>query len=355
MALPATMSGVLLTRHGGPEALVWSEAIPLPRPGPGEALVRVLATSVNATDLNTRLGWYAPEATGALAEGEGADNGGWAGALRFPRIQGGDLCGRVVAHGDGVTTPPVGARVTCPINQPEPTTDAPLAIRVPGSDYDGFFAQFACVPARHLRDVTASPLSDAQIAAMPCAHGTALNLLTRAGVAAGQSVLITGASGGVGLAAVQIAAHLGAEVTAVAAPAKAEAVRAMGARAVLSRDAPLPSRACHAVIDVVGGAGFAALVGALRPGGHLAVAGAIAGPAALVDLRALYLNDITLHGCTHQPPEVFDRLAGWMRAGTLRPLVAQTYPLSDIARAQADFLAKNRPGKLVLVPPEPFP
>jgi NADPH:quinone reductase-like Zn-dependent oxidoreductase len=353
MALPATMSGVLLTRHGGPEALVWSEAIPLPQPGPGETLVRVLASSVNNTDINTRLGWYAPEVTGATAEGTVATEGGWAGALAFPRIQGGDLCGRVVAHGPGVAAPPIGARVTCPINQPEPTADNPRAIRVPGSDYDGFFAQFACVPARHLRDVTASPLSDPEIAAMPCAHGTALGLLTRAGVGAGQSVLVTGASGGVGLAAVQIATHLGARVTAIAAPAKAGAVRAMGAATVLPRDAALPPRAFDAVIDVVGGPGFGGLIAALRPGGHLATAGAIAGPIATLDLRQLYLNDITLHGCTHQPPAVFDRLAGWIVAGILRPLVARLYPLSDIARAQADFLAKSSAGKLVLIPPEP--
>ena len=347
------MSGVRLTRHGGPEALVWSDTIPLPEPGPGEVRVRVLASSVNATDLNTRLGWYAPDVAQAPTEGQASEAGGWAGALHFPRIQGGDLCGRVVAQGAGVTAPALGARVTCPINQPEPTTESPLAIRVPGSDYDGFFAQYAVVPARHLRDVTASPLSDAEIAAMPCAHGTALNLLTRAGVAAGDRVLVTGASGGVGLAAVQIAAILGAEVTALASPAKAEAVRAMGATQVLPRDTPLPPRAFDAVIDLVGGPGFSHLIAALRPGGHLAVAGAIAGPMAQVDLRALYLNDITLHGCTHQPPQVFDRLAGWIVAGALRPLVSRIFPLAEIALAQAAFLAKRYPGKLVLIPPEP--
>jgi alcohol dehydrogenase len=355
MGLPATMSGVLLTRHGGPEALVWSDAIPVPRPGRGEVLVRVLAASVNATDINTRLGWYAPGQTGALAEGAVAEAGGWAGALAFPRIQGGDLCGRVVALGAGVTSPPIGARVTCPINQPEPTTAAPLALRVPWSDYDGFFAQFAMVPARHLRDVSASPLSDAEIAAMPCTHGTALNLLTRAGVVAGQSVLITGASGGVGLAAVQIAAHLGARVTALASPAKADAARAMGAAQVLPRDTPLPANGFDAAIDVVGGDGLGVLIAALRPGGHLAVAGAVAGPIARIDLRALYLRDITLHGCTHQPPALFDRLAGWMVAGALRPLIARILPLADIARAQAEFLAGATPGKIVLIPPEPAP
>lgn len=355
MGLPATMSGVLLTRHGGPEALVWSDSLPVPVPGPGEALVQVLAAGVNNTDINTRLGWYSAAVTGATSDRAVAEAGGWAGALAFPRIQGGDLCGRVVALGQGVTSPVSGARVTCPINQSAPTPSNPLALRVPGSEYDGFFAQYACVPAAQLHDVSASPLSDVEIAAMPCAYGTALTLLTRAGVTAGQAVLITGASGGVGLAAVQIAAFLGATVTAIADPAKADAVRAMGAMQVLDRAAPLPEGHFHAVLDVVGGPGFGGLLAALRPGGHLAVAGAIAGPMASIDLRTLYLNDITLHGCTHQPPAVFDRLIGWINAGTLRPLVSKTYPLAAIARAQADFIAKRFVSKLVLIPPESLP
>jgi len=352
MTLPATMSGVVLTRHGGADALVWSDTLPVPQPAPGEALVQVLASSVNNTDINTRQGWYAPEVEGGTGDGRIAQAGGWAGAIDFPRIQGGDLCGRVVGHGAGVVAPAIGARVTCPINQAEPTPQAPRAIRVPGSDYDGFFAQFACVPAHQLRDVSDSPLSDIEIAAMPCAYGTALGLLDRAGVGAGHRVLVTGASGGVGLAAVQIAAHLGAQVTALAGQDKADAVKAMGADEVLARDCPLPTSSFDAVIDVVGGDGFGRLIGALRPGGHLAVAGAIAGPIVRLDLRDLYLKDITLHGCTYQPAALFDRLVDWISAGTLRPLVAATYPLSQIARAQADFLTKLHPGKLVLVPPE---
>ncbi len=230
-ALPERMAGVQLTRHGGPEALVWNDAIPVPAPGPGEALVRVLAAGVNNTDINTRTGWYAREVRGATgtATAPEAAAGGWSGGLRFPRIQGADLCGRVVALGPGAEGPPVGARVTCPTNQPEPTEENPVAIRVIGSEYDGAFAQFCVVPCRQLYDVSASPLSDVEIAAMPCAWGTAEALLDRAAVGAGDRVLVTGASGGVGLAAVTLARLRGAEVTGVAARAKHEAVRAAGA------------------------------------------------------------------------------------------------------------------------------
>ena len=358
MVLPATMSGVRLMRHGGPDALEWATDIPMPRPGPGEALVRVLAAGVNNTDINTRVGWYAKEVTGATADTQdGVEAGGFAGALRFPLIQGGDLCGRVVAFGDGgamgdtADGPPVGARVTCAINQPEPTATAPVAYRVIGSDYDGAFAQYCCVPVRHLYDVTDAPLSDVEIAAMPCAFGTAEALLERAGVGQDDRILITGASGGVGLAAVQLAALRGAHVTGVSSAAKADAVRAAGAAEVLDRDASPPAQAYRAVVDLVGGPGWGALIDALAPGGRYAVAGAIAGPIVQADLRTIYLNDLSILGSTYQPAAVFRRLVELMCAGRVRPLISATYPLDQIHRAQADFEAKRHPGKLVLIPP----
>lgn len=347
------MCGVRLTRHGGPEALEWREDIPVPRPGPGEVLVRVLAAGVNNTDINTREGWYAAEVTGATGEtAAGIEAGGWAGALAFPRIQGGDLCGEVVAQGADVTTPALGARVTCSINLPRPTPDNPVGFIALGSEIDGAFAEYCLMRAEDLHDVSGAPLSDVEIAAIPCAFGTALGLLERAGVAKGQEVLIAGASGNVGLAAVQLAARMGARVTGIATPAKAALVREDGAADVIARDTPLPADRFHAVIDLVGGPGFAALINALRPGGHYAVAGAIAGPIITADLRRIYLRDITLHGCTYQAPEIFARLIGMVRTGAIRPRIATIYPLRDIARAQADFQSRTHAGKLVLLPKE---
>ena len=98
--IPDTMSGVVLTGHGGPEKLEWREDLPTPRPAPGDVLVRVAAAGVNNTDVNTRIGWY--------SKGEGEDDGGWAGALTFPRIQGADVCGRIAAVGDGVDPTRIG-------------------------------------------------------------------------------------------------------------------------------------------------------------------------------------------------------------------------------------------------------
>ena len=339
-ALPATMCGVQLTGHGGPEMLVWRDDLPVPRPGPGEAVVRVLAAGVNMTDVNTRLGWY--------GAGEAA---GWAGAMAFPRIQGADLCGRVVALGEGVEGPVVGARVVCPVNQPEPAAANPIAFAAIGSEYDGAFAQFCAVPARHLHDVSASPLTDVEIGAMPCAHGTAHNLLTRAGLGPGERVLVTGASGGVGLAAVQLALRLGAAVTAQCSPAKAGPLRDMGAE-VLARGAVPPAGRFDVVIDVVGGAGWQDRLDALRPGGRYATSGAVGGPVVTGDLRRIYLRDLTILGATFQPRAVFAGLVANINAGALRPVVSRTYPLRDIAQAQADLVAGRYPGKLVLIPPE---
>jgi NADPH:quinone reductase-like Zn-dependent oxidoreductase len=339
--LPATMSGVQLVGHGGPEMLVWRTDLPVPRPGPGEVLVKVLAAGVNMTDINTRKGWYGGEGRAA----------GWAGEMAFPRIQGSDLCGRVVAVGTGVSDLPLGARVICPTNQHEPQTGNPIHFVSIGSEFDGAFAQYCVVKARHLHDVSASPLTDIEIGAMPCAYGTAHNLLSRASVAVGERVLVTGASGGVGLAAVQLAMLRGAEVTAQCSLSKSAPLRAMGAT-ILPRDSAPRARSFDVVIDIVGGEGFQDRLDALSPGGRYATSGAVGGPLVKGDLRRIYLNDLTVYGATHQPREVFAGLVTIINTARIRPVVSQTYPLRDIAQAQADLAAGRYPGKLVLVPPE---
>lgn len=351
--IPQTMSGVQLTGHGGPEKLVWNDAIPVPQPGPGEVLVRVAAAGVNNTDINTRIGWYSSDVTGAtdqVQDDADIETGGWGGALDFPRIQGGDICGYVVANGQGTDRFALNSRVTCPINLPRPTVDNPVGCFVLGSEVDGAFAEYCVVDAADLFDVSASPLSDIEIGAMPCAHGTAWNMVTRAGVKAGKNVLISGASGGVGIAAVALASHLGARVTAQCSSSKADAVRAAGASHVIDRGAVPEPRAFDAWIDIVGGPGWPAGLLALKPGGRLAISGAIAGPIVAADLRDIYLRDITIYGATFQSLDTFAGLVDLINQGAIRPLVSKTYPLKDIARAQQDFASKHYPGKLVLIP-----
>lgn len=358
-AIPKTMSAVLLTGHGGFDKLEYRTDVPVPQPTADQVLIRVLAAGVNNTDINTRVGWYSKKVDGATDTGgrEGfsaadATDASWAGApLQFPRIQGADVCGRIVAVGAGVDPARIGERVlVAPIQRaPDHSFEGWI-----GSECNGGFAQYAVAYAAEAYCVN-DALRDVELASFPCSYSTAENLLHRAHVAANETVLITGASGGVGSAAVQLAKRRGATVLAVAGAAKMAEVKALGADQVIARGENLVSTlgrdVIDVVIDLVAGHQWPQLLDILRRGGRYAVAGAIAGPIVTLDVRTLYLKDLTLHGCTMQEPVVFRNLVGYISRGEIRPVVAKTYPLQDIVKAQQDFLAKTFTGKLVLVPP----
>jgi NADPH:quinone reductase-like Zn-dependent oxidoreductase len=354
VTIPAVMRAVLLTGNGGFDKLELRDDLSVPAPGPGEVLIKVGAAGVNNTDINTRIGWYSKavaEATeaGAATGIAGAEDDGWSGAaFRFPRIQGADACGCIVAVGAGVDPSRIGERV---LVEPVFRSQEPFDVVYFGSEVDGGFADYCRAPAVHAHAVQ-SDLSDAELASFPCAYSAAENMLTRIGLAAGERVLITGASGGVGSAAVQLAKRRGAMVTAMAGEDKTAAVRALGADQVIPRKADLASSFAgnpfDAAVDVVGGSQFAEILKCLRSGGRYAAAGAIAGPIVELDLRTLYLKDLTLRGCTVLEPEVFPNLVCYIERSEIKPLLAETYPLFEIARAQEAFLTKQHVGKIVL-------
>ena len=362
MKRPDTMTAVLLTHHGGLDALDYRADVPVPRPGEGELLIRVSAAGVNNTDINTRIGWYSKKVTDSTNTGGagGFENAAdadatWSGVpMSFPRIQGADVCGRVVAVGDGVDTARIGERVIVRNMLRSYVDYRPFECWTLGSECDGGFAQFCVAPARETHAV-ACDWSDEELASIPCAYSTAENMLHRAAVGA-ETVLITGASGGVGSAAIQLAKRRGAKVIAVASAAKSEAVLSFGADQVVDRDTSLPEElgesSVDVVVDLVAGKAWPGYLEVLKRGGRYATAGAIAGPISEIDVRTLYLKDLTLFGCTFQEDAVFENLVTYIEKGEIRPLVSKTYPLSEIARAQEDFLAKTYPGKLVLVPPQ---
>ncbi|MBI4883121.1 MAG: zinc-binding dehydrogenase [Actinobacteria bacterium] len=330
------MRAVLLTGHGGYEYLSIRDDVPVPQPASDEVLIAVGAAAVNNTDINTRVGWY--------------QGGGWTGSFQFPRIQGIDACGRIVAVGRDVATSRVGERVLV-----EPcwhsANKPPTAVRFFGSEADGAFAEFAVVPSRYAHIID-SALSDCELASFPCSYSTAENMLTRAVVTAGDRVLITGASGGVGSAAIQLAVARGAEVMAVAGLDKHGVLAALGTARLVGRDADIVDEfgadSFDVVIDVVGGDQWPSLLTVLRAGGRYATAGAIAGPDVALDLRTLYLKDLTLFGCTMLGTGVFDSLVHRIETGDVRPLVAKVLPLEEIVAAQELFLAKRHVGKIVL-------
>ena len=145
-------------------------------------------------------------------------------------------------------------------------------------------------------------------------------------------------------------------MSAVAGRDKAEQLLASGADQVLlcgeSILGTLDKNSVDAAIDVAAGPGFRELLDVLKKGGRYAVAGAIAGPIVELDVRSLYLKDLTFFGCTFQDDVIFENLVSYIERGEIRPLVAKTYPLQDIVEAQMDFLSKKATGKLVLVIPQ---
>ncbi|TCD15036.1 alcohol dehydrogenase family protein [Oricola cellulosilytica] len=365
MTIPKTMQCVLLTGHGGLEKLKVVNDRPVPVPGDGEVLIKVSAAGINNTDINTRIGWYSKSVTSGTADGATAgieqideDDASWSGAaLSFPRIQGADACGVIVAIGAGVPEGRIGERVLVRALQPQPLDERGVSCITFGSEVDGGFAEYAVAKS----DMTVrvdSDLSDVELASFPCAYSTAENMLHRIGLNSGETVLVTGASGGVGSAAVQLAKRRGAHVIAVASPSKHDFVASLGADAMLDRDADYGETpgemAVDVVVDLVAGERWPALIRCIKRGGRYITAGAIGGPITEIDIRTLYLHDLTLAGSTYQPMEVFEHLVGYIERKEIRPVVSKVYPFSQIAEAQTDFIAKRYPGKLVLVPDRLF-
>lgn len=358
--IPTVMWAVVTTGNGGYDKLEYRQ-VPVPVPGAGEVLVRVLAAGMNNTEINTRLGWYSSSVTGSTADlstkqqdkAEQKVDGGWNAATPFPIVQGTDCCGRVVAAGDEAAVAQLGQRVLIRACM-RPHGFASLENIWMASDFDGAFAQYVKVPASEVFAVDCD-WSDAELATIPCAYATAETMLHRAGCRAGDEVLVTGASGGVGSAALQLAKRRGARVTALTSEAKVEAVKALGADRVVSRGqdlvAVLGADSIDLVVDNVAGDGFPTMLKLLRRGGRFTSSGAIAGPIVGLDMRDMYLKDISLIGTTAWDEPVFPDLISYIERGEIRPLLAATWPLAEIAAAQEDFSRKNFVGNYVLIPP----
>ena len=355
MTLPTTMCAMVTTGHGGFEKLSWRTDWPRPDPGPGEVLVRVGACGLNNTDINTRVGWYS-QAVKSDGDSPDAEDPSWGGAaIRFPRIQGADACGTVVSVGSGVPGTRIGARIITDnwLRDPtDPTNKAKAGYF--GSERDGGFAEYAVLPSENALAVQ-STLSDAELATFSCSYSTALGMLTRANVTERDTVLVPGASGGVGGALVQLAKLRGARVIAMAAEAKHAAVAELGPDRILPR-APenlrtaLGDERVTVVADVVGGPYWPQLIDVLERGGRLTCSGAIAGPMVEFDLRIFYLRDLTFTGSTVIDQSVMPELVKIIEAGHLTPVLAGTYPLSELQAAQEAFIAKTHTGNLVVLP-----
>ena len=353
------MLAVVTTGNGDYDKLDYRR-VAVPKPGPGELLLRVLAAGVNNTEINTRLGWYSETVTAGTEDYSDSErdegnlgDGGWNQATPFPFIQGTDCCGEVVSANVDDPSAWMGRRVLVRACMRLNGFDSMENIWM-ASDFDGAFAQFVKVPASEVFTVDCD-WSDAELATIPCAYGTAENMVHRAAVCGDDRVLVTGASGGVGSAVVQLVKRRGASVVAVVGEAKRAEMEKLGADRIVARGtdllAELGQASVDVVIDNVAGPGFTALPKLLSRGGRYASSGAIAGPMVNLDMRDFYLKDLNLIGCTAWDEPVFPNLVGYIERGEIRPLLAKTFPLEQIAAAQQEFLQKTHFGNFVLLPP----
>lgn len=340
------MRAVLLTGFGGPDKLDYREDVPEPVPGPGEVRVRVGATAVNNTDIWTREGAYgSPDNAKATA--------GWRReTMTFPRIQGADVAGSIDQVGPGVPESRIGQRVLVDPMIYQGGERELVTTDYLGSERDGGFAEFVTVPAgnAHVADCA---LNDLELATFPTAYTTAMRMLNRAAVRSGETILVTGASGGVGSALVQLATLRGARVVAVVGAGKQKQAIRLGADTTISRyelKTALSDQSVDVVADVVAGPGFPALLNSLRPLGRYVVSGGIAGPLVQTDLRTVYLKQLELIGSSFGTHDDFVQVLAHVTAGELEPLLAASYPLRELRAAQERFVGKDFFGKIVITP-----
>ena len=347
--IPEKMHAALLTGHGKIDKLEYLSNVKVPIPKDDEVLINVKAAGINNTDINTRIGWYSKSSS------EDNLDGSWSGnPLNFPIIQGADICGNIVAVGSSVDKKRIGERVIVRTMQEVPLNQNKYSSWTVGSECNGGFAQYSAIRSSETFTIN-SNWTNAELGSIPCAYSTAEGLLYRSKLKE-ELVFVTGASGGVGSAVIQLAKLRGAKVIAQCSKNKKKEILKIGADQVVDRNCniieEIGGNSVDVVIDLVAGNQWNQLLEILKPEGRYATSGAIAGPLVELDVRTLYLKDLTFFGCTKQPKEVFKNLINYIEQNKIRPLVAKTYPLKDIKVAQEDFLSKKFVGKLVLIPPD---
>jgi NADPH2:quinone reductase len=311
------MRAAVITRFGSPDAIE-VRAVPIPVPAAGQVLVQIHAAGMNPVDAQNRA------------------DGSWAG-ITLPAILGSDASGTVAALGPGVSEFKIGEPVFYFSDFLAPT----------GGSYAEYQAVDASIIARR-----PAALGHAHAAAVPLAAGTAYEVvIRRLSVTAGESLVICGASGGVGTFAIQLAKRAGARVTAIASAANHELVRSLGADVALDyRDHDLDAVVADelgpvdAVADLVGGELTVRSLHWLRAGGRMATVASLTG-----DLDAAIDNNLTIHGVLVRPDrERLMTLAALLEHGKLRPVVTKEYPLAEVAVAHRELERGHTRGKTVL-------
>jgi len=342
-----TMRAAVFAEFGGPEVVELTK-VSLPEPGPGQVRLKVEASAMNHLDLWVRRGL--PIET------------------PMPHIGGADIAGVVEAVGPGVDGVPLGTRVVVDpsigydvyFGQDQGESFGASALRLIGEHTQGGFAEFAVVPASNLLELP-KEYSAEQATAAGLVFTTAWrSLIDRGRVRPGERVLITGASGGVGTAAVQIAARAGAKVYAVTSGSrKARMVQDLGAEIVYDRTAvdfsreawrDTGKRGIDLIFDTVGESVWSNCLRALAPGGRLVTAGATTGSHGVTEIRLVFWKQLSIVGSTMGTPDQFRQAMRQVFAGTLRPVIHEVLPLAETRRAHEILESGQVFGKLVIVP-----
>ena len=370
--IPDSMAAMVLTGHGGLEQLQYRRDVATPTPGPGEVLVRVTATAKNNTDRKAREGLYPVKDKGDTVSFQM----GGSPTFTFPRIQGADVAGRVAAVGEGVDPGRVGKRGLLDFNiYADSRRDINLTPDYYGHGADGGFAEYVAVPSDQFHAVDNTDLADAELAAMGmCSYQTALHMLNAAGVTAGERVLVTGASGGVGTALIQLCGIMGAIPYALSQQDKADALLELGAEAVLDRSqmddfearvrAVTGDQPIDAVMDLAGGEMTDRFIDSMifdmkarTTYPRLSIAGASAGNVSEIMWTRIYLYQVQILGVSHGTREEAEQLIAWIRSGQLRPVLHGAFRLSELHDAERYFVDRgsNYLGKIVIVPDSQWP
>ncbi|ODM30338.1 alcohol dehydrogenase [Marinobacter adhaerens] len=363
--IPNTMKAMVLTGHGDVDKLEYQD-VSVPAPGPGEVLVRVTATAKNNTDRKAREGLY-PTKKGEMTSFQM----GGKPTLTFPRIQGADIAGRVAAVGEGVDESRIGERGLLDFNiYANDRRDINLTPDYFGHGADGGYAEYVALPSDQFHHIPNAELSDAEVASMGmCSYQTAMHMLTSANIKAGERVLVTGASGGVGTALIQLCRIMGAIPYALSKQDKAAALLELGAEAVLDRSdmdsfvdrvkAETGGKPIDAVMDLVGGEMTDVFIdtmifdmNARSTYPRLSIAGASGGNISEILWTRIYLYQVQIFGVSHGIREEAEQLMAWIRGGQLKPVLHGAFRLSDLHRAEEYFVNRgsNYLGKIVIVP-----
>ena len=347
------MKGVLLNGHGGFDKLEYKENIPIPEIKDDEVLIKVHAAGINNTDINTRIAWYSKNNIlgNSIEIGEkGINNhvyndGSWGGeGIKFPRIQGIDACGEIVDVGKLIDKSRIGDRVIV-----NPCMKINSNYIFFGSEIDGAFAEYTKVKNDFALKIN-SKFTNTELASFPCSYSTAENMLLKTNLIKGEHILITGASGGVGSASIQLAKIRNAKISVISEIEKFNDLKLLGANSTFTRSQlnHIQDNSVDVVIDLVGGNYTNQLINKLKYFGRYATAGAVSGPIANIDIRTVYLKDLSLYGCTVLRSNVFPNLISYIEKNEIQPLVKKTFSLDNIVEAQRYFLNKKFVGKIVL-------